>query len=204
MADEVGEQDQDVDAARHRALGALRRRITARDVPGDPDSSRLMHAIRHESADLKMPKAGAKLDDAIIADFEKWIALGAPDPDMEVWALEVVAERKIAAARNAVAARLGSERPEVGDAAIQAMVALADESTVGLLTRKANFADHENLRVIMEASIAIGGPDAIEFLEFVASGHPDPEIAERASEGLSHLRKQGADGEPGQKKTGSR
>lgn len=49
-------------------------------VPGDPAGSLLMQAIRHELPDLKMPKAGAKLDEAIIADFEKWIAMGAPDP----------------------------------------------------------------------------------------------------------------------------
>lgn len=49
-------------------------------VPGDPGASRLMRAIRHESPDLKMPKAGAKLDEVIVADFAKWIAMGAPDP----------------------------------------------------------------------------------------------------------------------------
>jgi hypothetical protein len=49
-------------------------------LPGDPSGSLLMRAIRHEVPDLEMPKAGAKLDDAIVADFEKWIAWGAPDP----------------------------------------------------------------------------------------------------------------------------
>ncbi|MCB1089583.1 MAG: DUF1549 domain-containing protein, partial [Verrucomicrobiae bacterium] len=49
-------------------------------VPGDPDASLLMRVIRHELPKLKMPKAGAKLDEAIVADFSKWIAMGAPDP----------------------------------------------------------------------------------------------------------------------------
>ncbi|NOX99312.1 MAG: DUF1549 domain-containing protein, partial [Verrucomicrobia bacterium] len=49
-------------------------------IPGDPDGSLLIKTIRHEHEDLKMPKAGAKLDENIIADFEKWIAMGAPDP----------------------------------------------------------------------------------------------------------------------------
>lgn len=49
-------------------------------VPGDPSKSLLIQAIRHDHDDLKMPKAGAKLTDAVIADFEKWINLGAPDP----------------------------------------------------------------------------------------------------------------------------
>ncbi len=49
-------------------------------VPGDPGASLLLKTIRHEDADLAMPKAGAKLDDRILADFKKWIELGAPDP----------------------------------------------------------------------------------------------------------------------------
>ncbi len=49
-------------------------------VPGDPEGSLLIKTIRHQHEDLKMPKAGAKLDENIIADFEKWIAMGAPDP----------------------------------------------------------------------------------------------------------------------------
>ena len=49
-------------------------------VPGDPAKSLLIQAIRHESEDLKMPKARAKLESSVIADFEKWIHLGAPDP----------------------------------------------------------------------------------------------------------------------------
>lgn len=48
-------------------------------IPGKPDESILMEALRHEY-DLEMPKAGIKLDPPIVADFEKWIAMGAPDP----------------------------------------------------------------------------------------------------------------------------
>ena len=49
-------------------------------VPGNPSASLLLQAIRHESDDLAMPKAGAKLEPGVIADFEHWIRLGAPDP----------------------------------------------------------------------------------------------------------------------------
>lgn len=48
-------------------------------VPGKADESLLIEALRHEG-DLTMPKAGVKLDAAIIADFVKWIDMGAPDP----------------------------------------------------------------------------------------------------------------------------
>src|SRR5215813_5539827 len=48
-------------------------------VPGDADKSLLLKAIRHTDDDFKMPPK-KKLDAAVIADFEKWIAMGAPDP----------------------------------------------------------------------------------------------------------------------------
>jgi len=52
-------------------------------VPGKPDDSLLIHAIKYEGR--KMPPSG-QLNDAVIADFEKWVAMGAPDPraDMKV------------------------------------------------------------------------------------------------------------------------
>ncbi|NCF84087.1 MAG: DUF1549 domain-containing protein [Verrucomicrobiaceae bacterium] len=49
-------------------------------VPGNPAKSLLIQAIQHEHAELKMPKAGAKLDPEVIADFTAWIEKGAPDP----------------------------------------------------------------------------------------------------------------------------
>ena len=49
-------------------------------VPGDPSASLLIQSIRHAHADLQMPKNGAKLDEAILADFERWVREGAPDP----------------------------------------------------------------------------------------------------------------------------
>jgi len=46
-------------------------------VPGKPEESPIMEALRHEG--LAMPPKG-KLPDGVIADFERWIRLGAPDP----------------------------------------------------------------------------------------------------------------------------
>jgi hypothetical protein len=46
-------------------------------VPGDPDASLLVQALRFES--LEMPPSG-KLAAAVIADFERWIKHGAVDP----------------------------------------------------------------------------------------------------------------------------
>ena len=46
-------------------------------VPGKPAASRLMRLLRHEEKP-HMPSREPKLKDAVIADFAKWIELGAP------------------------------------------------------------------------------------------------------------------------------
>ncbi|MXW01128.1 MAG: DUF1553 domain-containing protein [Holophagales bacterium] len=48
--------------------------------PGKPRSSLLLRAMRHPSLDFRMPLGGAKLPDDVVADFERWIEIGAPDP----------------------------------------------------------------------------------------------------------------------------
>jgi len=48
-------------------------------VPEKPGQSLLLAAIRH-TQDLAMPPAGDPLPAAVVADFEQWLALGAPDP----------------------------------------------------------------------------------------------------------------------------
>jgi hypothetical protein len=48
--------------------------------PGKPLESRLLAILRHDVDGLQMPQGGAKLSPSVIADFEKWIAMGAYDP----------------------------------------------------------------------------------------------------------------------------
>jgi hypothetical protein len=50
-------------------------------VPGDPEKSLLIHAIRHGDDDLDMPPKQAEwLTTEQIRDFESWVRMGAPDP----------------------------------------------------------------------------------------------------------------------------
>lgn len=51
-------------------------------VPGKPGESLLLETMRYGEDTYQMPPKG-KLPDAVIADFEKWIAMGAPDPRNE-------------------------------------------------------------------------------------------------------------------------
>src|SRR4029079_16297212 len=48
-------------------------------VPGHPDKSLLIKALRFTDESTKMPPKGA-LPAAVIADFEHWVKIGAPDP----------------------------------------------------------------------------------------------------------------------------
>ena len=50
--------------------------------PGNVKDSLLIEALRYENKDFAMPpkKEGGKLPEAVIADFEKWVQMGAPDP----------------------------------------------------------------------------------------------------------------------------
>ncbi len=48
-------------------------------VAGKPKESLLVKAMRYTDPDLKMPPKN-KLPEEVLADFEKWIAMGAPDP----------------------------------------------------------------------------------------------------------------------------
>jgi mono/diheme cytochrome c family protein len=48
-------------------------------VPGDTEASLLLKAVRYRDKDIRMPPK-KKLTDEQIADLEKWVKLGAPDP----------------------------------------------------------------------------------------------------------------------------
>jgi hypothetical protein len=53
-------------------------------VPGSPESSPLMQAIRHLADVSAMPPDGARLPIQVINDFAMWIQMGAPDPRDEM------------------------------------------------------------------------------------------------------------------------
>jgi Protein of unknown function (DUF1553)/Protein of unknown function (DUF1549)/Planctomycete cytochrome C len=48
-------------------------------VPGDPEKSLLIKAIRYTDPKLQMP-LGGKLPERVIKDFEEWVKMGAPAP----------------------------------------------------------------------------------------------------------------------------
>ena len=113
--------------------------------------------------------------------------LSAPDPDLVVWALELVAERRLAGGFDRAVELLDAPDPALSGAALRALVALGDPRAVEPLARRAELGDREQLQVVIEAVGAIGGQEAGEFLELLATGHPDREIRERAAEALERV-----------------
>ncbi|MDA1273462.1 MAG: PSD1 and planctomycete cytochrome C domain-containing protein [Verrucomicrobia bacterium] len=53
-------------------------------VPGNPDASLLIKAVRYTDPDLRMPPKDKRLSAEQISDLETWIAMGAPDPRDEI------------------------------------------------------------------------------------------------------------------------
>lgn len=49
-------------------------------VPGNPDKSLLVQAVRYTNPDLQMPPKGEKLAETQVADLVAWVKMGAPDP----------------------------------------------------------------------------------------------------------------------------
>lgn len=93
-------------------------------VPGAPGKSLLLQALR-QTDELRMPPKG-KLADAVVADFARWIEMGAPDPrqatsgptprraafritdeDRSHWAFRPVADPRPPAVKNARWAKSG-------------------------------------------------------------------------------------------------
>ncbi|NOY00501.1 MAG: DUF1549 domain-containing protein, partial [Verrucomicrobia bacterium] len=87
--------------------------VSGRDavIPGDVVGSHLIEAIRYGNEEFQMPPDG-KLPDSVIADFEAWIAMGAPDPRegvsqkpsekaaKEHWAYQPIAKPKTPITKN--------------------------------------------------------------------------------------------------------
>ncbi|GAB5406771.1 MAG: hypothetical protein Aurels2KO_50020 [Aureliella sp.] len=61
--------------------GAMREGGEAGNVLRSADgTSLLLKVVKHEIAGLEMPEGGKKLSDQQVADLEKWLQMGAPDP----------------------------------------------------------------------------------------------------------------------------
>jgi hypothetical protein len=114
-------------------------------------------------------------------------ALDEKDPELVIYALGVVGDRKLVAAYDKIVALLHAEDEEERDAAIGTLVALGDERGVHALSELAEFKDLDLMRRVIDAIGAIGGDEAHDYLQLVASGHDVPAIQALAKEALDRL-----------------
>ncbi len=79
-------------------------------IPGKVAESLLIRAVRYVEEDLQMPPKNKKLSAGAIADLEKWVAMGAPDPRVGAAARPAIADletaRKLWAYRKPLAPKL--------------------------------------------------------------------------------------------------
>ncbi len=129
-------------------------------------------------------------DSAVLA------GLDSLDPDEVLWSLELVADRRLRPAFERALSLLQAKDAGVRAAALRALVALKDPRAVEPLAKMANFSNPEELRMVIEAVSAIGGDEAAEFLEYVATGHSDADLRSRAREGLERIGRQRRPPEP--------
>ncbi len=61
-------------------------------VPGKPDESLLILALRHSGDGASEMPPEERLDDAVLRDFERWVRMGAPDPRAELTGSEQAVE----------------------------------------------------------------------------------------------------------------
>jgi mono/diheme cytochrome c family protein len=152
-------------------------------VPGDPEASLLIKAVRHVQGVSKMPRSGAKLSDAQISSLAEWIAMGAPwpaaantmippaasgsageraiDPALKnFWSFQPIAKPEVPAVKNAAWAKTDIDR-----------FVLARLEREGLAP--VGFADKRTL--IRRATVDLTGlPPTLEEVEaFEKDGSPD-------------------------------
>lgn len=119
-------------------------------VPGDVEKSLLIQAVRFTKPDLQMPP-DAKLTDTEIADLERWVKIGAPDPRStatkhvgkqidvaaarEFWSFRPIAEPAVSAVKNPMWPRTDIDRFVLAKMEAQSFRPAADADKRTLLRR---------------------------------------------------------------------
>lgn len=129
-----------------------------------------------------------RLQSASDAELLAALAVTSEDASLIAWALELAAQRALSEAVPHAIRALSHPDEDVRAAAISALVELRDPRAVTALIHNVDFKDYESLRVVMEAVSVIGGEEALEFLEFVKSGHEAPDIRLHAQECIGEMR----------------
>jgi hypothetical protein len=116
-------------------------------------------------------------------------ALSSEDADVRGEAFRAVGLRHLTGALPRLTELLHSTDHEVRDAAIGALVELGDRRAVKPLVDMVEFSDLDMMRRIIDAVGMIGGDEARDYLEFVASGHETPAVRQLAIDALERMKR---------------
>jgi hypothetical protein len=150
---------------------------------GEPDWQ--AHATRTVKDCVSGLGARVKLADGNAAAIAA--AIDGSDEDLREEAMRIAGERRVKEAVPSLLKLLKSEEPALRDRAIGTLAEIGDARAVRPLTEVAKFYDVTDLPKVLDALATIGGPEARSYLEFVASGHDNPEMRELAKQALTHL-----------------
>jgi len=158
-----------------------------RESAGVPDGGSPMQALAERAIGDVLRGVGARVKLASSDARALTAALEGADDDLKLEALRVAGERHLTALVPAIIPLLKSEDRDVRDRAVGTLAALGDARAVKPLTEVARFRDLTDLPMVLDALAAIGGDEARAYLEFVASGHENPEMRELARKALTYL-----------------
>jgi hypothetical protein len=116
-------------------------------------------------------------------------ALVSEDTDVRTEAFRAVGLRHLNGALPKLTELLRSPDHELRDAAIGALVELGDRRAVKPLVDLVEFSDLDMMRRIIDAVGMLGGDEARDYLEFIASGHETPAVRELANAALDRLKR---------------
>jgi hypothetical protein len=165
-------------------------------APGEPIAGAIRRAAqggaRRAASALALALEEARKPDAdVIRDLE------ASDPRLRELAVGVLADRKNPAAVPGLVARLQDPDPDVADRAVGALAQIGDPRGVGPIIELSRRREGPFVAQMVRAVGDIGGVEAEAYLETMATGHPDPLVAEAAREALRDARRRRASGQTG-------
>jgi len=115
--------------------------------------------------------------------------LSSDDGDVRLEAIRIAGARKLKGQLPAVI-RLLSDRDEATrDAALGAVVAMGERGAIKALADSRQMRDSYEMGKVVDAVASLGGPEAKDYLSFVAENHDDPDIRKMAQAALDRLMK---------------
>jgi hypothetical protein len=169
------------------ALSFEQAAVAEREYASLPDRAAAFRAHAQRAVEDVVRGVGARAKLARGGSAELVTALSGSDDDLREEAVRIAAERRDPNAVPALVQMLKSDDLPTRDRAIGALAAIGDRRAVKPLTEIAHFRETAELPKVLDALGAIGGDEARAYLEFVSSGHEDPEMRELAKDALRHL-----------------